>query len=165
MALNDDIKITSISLSLPFQIGKIEWKPNPIQRKASWSLYVELVTRVTVEPIDTQQGYLREALNSLYSLFQTTREILKEAGPEAGISEDSIGGIAVKVLNRGLRPFLTKWHPLLNAWEEERERNISPLQHEKNWTETPKLRKELDSLSNELSEYASALAMMSGVTE
>ena len=36
-----------------------------------------------------------EALNSLYSLFGTTREILKEAGSDVGASQNSVGGIAI----------------------------------------------------------------------
>jgi hypothetical protein len=56
---------------------------------------------------------MREAMNSLYSLFGSTREILRKAGPTVGASHDSVGGIAIAVLNKGLRPFLSKWHPLL----------------------------------------------------
>ncbi|MCV3217246.1 hypothetical protein OGM63_27680 [Plectonema radiosum NIES-515] len=37
-------------------------------------------------------------MNSLYSLFGTTREVLKAAGPDVGASRDSVGGIAIAVL-------------------------------------------------------------------
>lgn len=72
--------------------------------------------------MEVDQGLVREALNSLYSLFGTTRGVLKAAGPDVGASRDSVGGIAlaqpaagIAVLNNGLRPFLAKWHPLLHG--------------------------------------------------
>jgi hypothetical protein len=98
----------------------MSWKVDTIQKKAAWSLYVELVTRIAVQPLEVDQGLVREAMNSLYSLFGTTREVLKAAGPDVGASRDSVGGIAITVLNNGLRPFLAKWHPLLQAWEARR---------------------------------------------
>ncbi len=155
----------TISVSLPFGIGSIEWKVEQTQRRAAWSLYVELVTRIAVEPLEADEGLAREALNSLYSLFGTTREILKEAGPDVGASIDSVGGIAIAVLNRGLRPFLAKWHPLLQAWEAKRPSDLSPKEHEQQWSEERKLRGELEKLRQELNQYANALAEMAGVEE
>ena len=73
---------------------------------------MELVTRVAVQSLNSE-GFVREAMNSLYSLFGSTREILRKVGPKVGASHDSVGGIAIAVLNNGLRPFLSKWHPLL----------------------------------------------------
>ncbi|WP_370135611.1 hypothetical protein [Streptacidiphilus sp. EB103A] len=58
------------------------WEPNDAERRAAWELYVELVTRVSVVPLGTDEGLLREALSSLYSLFGTTREVLRRHGPE-----------------------------------------------------------------------------------
>ncbi|MEA5504533.1 hypothetical protein VB735_15695, partial [Halotia wernerae UHCC 0503] len=43
---------------------------------------------------------------TVYSLFGTTREVLKVAGSDVGAARDSVGGIAIAVLNNGLRPFL-----------------------------------------------------------
>lgn len=106
MPKNNQPKLTKVSVNLPFGIGGTEWEPDNTERKAAWSLLVELVTRVTIQPLETDQGLLREALTSLYSLFATTREILKQAGPDVGASRQSVGGIAIIVLNRGLRPFL-----------------------------------------------------------
>jgi len=69
----------------------------------------------------------------------TTREVLKAAGPDVGASRDSVGGIAIAyggryaiaVLNNGLRPFLAKWHPLLQAWEARRPLGVSPKEQRK----------------------------------
>jgi hypothetical protein len=96
-------------------------------------------------------------------LFATTREILKTAGPDIGASHQSVGGIAITVLNRGLRPFLAKWHPLLQAWEAQRPANVSPKEHEKNWSHQVQLRSELELLRQDLEQYAVALSVIAGV--
>lgn len=163
MANRDPAVLKKVSVSLPFGIGSAEWESDPTERRAAWSLYIELVTRIAVQSLEIDQGLLRETLTSLYSLFGTTREILKEAGPGVGVSLKSVGGIAITVLNNGLRPFLVKWHPLLQAWEVKRPDELSPKEHEKNWSEEPKLRDELAKLRNELEQYANALAQIAGV--
>lgn len=159
----DRAVLKKVSVSLPFGIGSAEWEADPTERRAAWSLYVELVTRIAVEPLEGEEGLLREALNSLYSLFGTTREILKEAGPDVGASRNSVGGIAIAVLNRGLRRFLAKWHPRLQVWEAKRPADVSPKEYEQQWTEEPELRRELEALRQDLSRYALALAEIAGV--
>ncbi len=165
MPKQDSTKLTKVSVNLPFGIGGTEWEPDDTERKAAWSLFIELVTRVTIQPLEpeTDQGLLREALISFHSLFATTREILKQAGPDIGASYRSVGGIAITVLNRGLRPFLAKWHPLLQSWEAQRPLDLSPQEHEKNWKHQTKLRSELEILRRDLEEYAIALAVIAGV--
>jgi len=163
VARKDPAVLRKVSVSLPFGIGSAEWEADPTERRAAWSLYVELVTRVAVQPLETDQGLLREALTSLYSLFGTTREILKDAGPDVGASHDSVGGIAIAVLNNGLRPFLAKWHPTLQAWEAQKPTTLSFKEHEKNWPEESTLYSELDNLRQGLEQYAKALATIAGV--
>jgi hypothetical protein len=159
----DPAVLKKVSVSLPFGIGSAEWETDKAERKAAWSLYVELVTRVAIQPLETDQGLLREALTSLHSLFGTTREILKEAGPDIGASRNSVGGIAIAVLNKGLRPFLAKWHPQLQAWEAKRPPTLSYKEHEKNWAEESTIYSDLDILRQELDRYANALAIIAGV--
>ena len=163
--MRDRVSLETVSVSLPFGIGSMAWKVDPTERKAAWSLYVELVTRIAVQQLEVDQGLVREAMNSLYSLFGTTREVLKAAGPNVGASRDSVGGIAIAVLNNGLRPFLAKWHPLLQAWETRRPVGVSPKEHEQSWSEEPKLRSELEVLRGGLEDYAKALAKISGVED
>ncbi len=163
MTSRDPAVLKQVSVSLPFGIGSATWEADPTERRAAWSLYIELVTRIAVQPMEVDQGLLREALNSLYSLFGSTREILKAAGPNVGASRKSVGGIAIAVLNNGLRPFLSKWHPLLQEWEAQRPSDRSLKQHEAAWPETPQLRQELATLRHDLEQYANALAAIAGV--
>lgn len=156
-------KVKTVSTSLPFGLGQVELESDDAMRRAAWALYVELTTRITTQTLENDQGLLREALNSLYSLFASTREILREAGPDVGTSLESVGGIAIAVLNVGLRPFLTKWHPALSAWEAQRPTDIGPKEHEKNWSEEPQLRNELKLLRENLQQYVHALSEVIGV--
>ncbi|MBO1053017.1 MAG: hypothetical protein HEQ25_13785 [Dolichospermum sp. DET73] len=165
MSKSDPAKIKTVSFSLPFGIGSVEWQSDPTERKAAWSIYVELVTRIAVQSLETDQGLLREALTSLYNLFPVTRQVLKEAGPDVGASLDSVGGIAIAVLNNGLRPFLAKWHPLLQTWEAQRPPHLSLKEHERNWSQQKELRAELELLRKDLEKYANALAEIAGVKE
>lgn len=161
----DPAKLKKVSVSLPFGIGSAEWEADPTERRAAWSLYVELVTRIAVQPLEVDEGLLREALTSLYNIFGITREVLKQAGPDVGASRESVGGIAIAVLNNGLRPFLAKWHPLLQTWEAQRPPHLSPKEHEGNWSEEGNLRDQLEALRRDLEQYANALAQIAGVEQ
>lgn len=165
MARNDPAVLKNVTVSLPFGIGSASWEADPTERNAAWELYVELVTRVAVQSLATDVGTAREAMSSLYNLFASTREILRKAGPGVGASHDSVGGIAIAVLNNGLRPFLSKWHPLLQAWEAQNPEGISAPVHEKAWEQEPALRSELEALRQNLAEYAAALAIIAGVVD
>lgn len=156
-------KLKTVRVSLPFGIGEVEWERDEAERDAAWALYVELVTRTAVAPLPDGEGVLREALSSLHKLFSVTRKVLRAAGPDAGAARQSVGGIAIAVLNRGLRPFLDKWHPALAAWEASRPAGMSPGEHERRWGDD--LRRELAALRTDLQAYASALAQLAGVDE
>jgi hypothetical protein len=69
------------------------------------------------------------------------------------------------VLNNGLRLLLAKWHLLLQTWQAQRPPHLSPKEHERNWSEEPKLRDELELLRTDLEQYANALATIAGVKE
>jgi len=159
----DPAVLKKVSVSLPFGLGSAEWQSDDTQRRAAWSLYVELVTRIAVQSLELDEGLLREALNSLYSLFGTTRQVLKDAGPDVGASHNSMGGVAIAVLNIGLRPFLAKWHPRLQAWEVQRPADRSAKDHELQWIEEIELRIALADLRQELEKYSVALGEIAGV--
>gem|GEM_PF-352974 len=130
----------------------------------AWSLYVELMTRIATQPLASEQGLLREALNSLYALFIETRMTLHNAGAQlAAAGEQPVGLIGISILNEGLRPFMTKWHPLLQQYEKERRENKSAYQHEKEWRRAEEMRQELARLQERLDKYAEALAQIIGI--
>lgn len=141
---------------------KIKLRAN-VEQRAAWRLYVEINTRVATQPLKANQGLLREALNSLYKLFDVTREILKEAGPEVAQGKESLGFYSMAILNDVLRPFLSKWHPVLLDWENQRENSESMIMHEHKWKHSKTLRKELEILRIDLVKYCKALQKLSEI--
>lgn len=164
------IESVTVGIGLPFGLGKIGgvWTPDDAQRNASWEMYVELVTRISVAQLGAEEGLLSESLASLYSLFGTTREILRKYGPKvakvSGRADQSFGSIAVAVLNRVLRPVLAKWHPLLLDYEATRSGGTSQAEWERAWSRNPELRDVLDEVRGTLVQYADLLAKVAQVT-
>lgn len=109
------LQLRSLSLNLPFGLGGVTVDVSEAEARAAWELYVEFSTRVAAHPLTPGAGSVREALDSLYSLFETTREVLRAAGPEVGETPESLGPLAILVLNEGLRPFLVRWHTEVEA--------------------------------------------------
>lgn len=161
-------KFKSFSISIPFLGLSGNWEVDDQQRHAAWEIYVELVTRVTVVELKPEEGIIREALNSFYSLFNTTREILRRYGPSIAIasakSDMTLGHVAVGVLNKVLRPLLAKWHPILEEYENQRPEGVSVAQHERTWEQAATLRAEIEKVRQNLIEYANVLAEVSEVS-
>ena len=116
---------------------------------AAWDLYVEMLTRITTQTLPAQAGDEETALNSIYSLFLKTREILSQHGHK----NKEFRMIAIPILNQVLRPFTTKWHRerLTGAFEDEARR--------------AEFRQELADLQKELIKYNRMLAEIAGVED
>jgi hypothetical protein len=164
----------------------ISSEPKGQEKMAAWDLYVELSTRITTVELKENEGLIRESLSSIYSIFDTSREILKKYGPGiAGSSKSSknilsrlkrslvrkktdtehksLGLITLAVLNHVLRPFLTKWHPLLLDHEDKKPEDCSTIEHERKWDRNEECRKELRELRIILDKYASLLTELANV--
>ncbi|WP_405642839.1 hypothetical protein [Streptomyces sp. NBC_00019] len=157
-------------LAIPF-VGDITgtWEPADAERSAAWELYLELVTRVSVEELDPEEGFLREALSSLYTFFDTTREILRRYGPEVAPplapGHVSFGVLAVTVLNRVLRPLLSSWHPRLTAYESQRPEGVDPVVWERQWEHADALRAQIAEVRVTLASLAENLREVADVSD
>lgn len=150
----------------PHLATTIELRANPssspaddVARSAAFELQVELATRVGVQALADDQGRLREALTSLYSLVGITREVLRRHGPGPGGELQTIAG---ELVNDVLRPFLSRWHGELSAHEELRPANVGGWQHERLWAGSAELREQLRQLHKPLHELLHRLARVSG---
>ena len=154
-----------LNLKIP-GIGGIQgtWEPDESEVRAAWELYVELVTRTPLGDIPPVEGSTRESLNSIYSLFDTTRAILRSSGPSVarpgGGRKLSFGYLAVSMLNLVLRPLLAKWHPRLHAWE-----RTNPDASEWEWQDRKEFLDDLDATREQLEQYADLFAEVAGVPE
>jgi hypothetical protein len=160
-------KRVRVSLKIPFLAAiSGDWELDDIQRRAAWELYVEIITRISTVELRPNEGLLREALSSLYSLFGTTRTILRTYGPGVAPASDrpgiTLGGIAIAMLNGVIRPTLTRWHPALLQHEAKRPANVSPFAHEQDWDLASDLRGELNEVRRVLIETAQILGEVTG---
>ncbi len=130
-------------------ILELDWAPNDPDKDAAWELYIELLTRITTQRLPKQHGNEKTALDSVHSLFKTTREVLKKKGRECV----QFTRIAVIVLNQIVRPFTAKWHNLSleGAFEDIEKCKI--------------FRSELAKLQNDLVNYTQMLADMANVED
>ena len=161
----------SVEVGLDLKFFKISgtWEPNDAERQAAWELYVELMTRIAVVPLPSGEGLLREALTSLYSLFATTRDVLRRHGPTVAEPKPdgqyNFGYLAVVILNGVIRPLLARWHPLLEDWEAARPPGRSRAAHEQAWPQAARVRADLDATRASLAQYAAMLATACGVPD
>jgi hypothetical protein len=98
--------LTGLKVKTP--IMDMEWNPSDPDKDAAWDLYVELLTRITTQPLQNSYGVEKTALESVYSLFEITRQTLKENGRSC----IEFTKISVIILNQVIRPFTAKWHHL-----------------------------------------------------
>lgn len=111
--MNQRIKITE--LFARFRLEKVKLGPSWANAEiaiddsdsdAAWELYIEMLTRVVTQPLPVETGDEETALDSVYSLFPITREVLRRRGRRA----INFTKIAVPILNQIVRPFTAKWH-------------------------------------------------------
>ena len=108
-----------------------------------------MLTRIVTQPLSNWDGDEETALESVYSLFPITREVLRRQGRGA----ISFTKIAVPVLNQVVRPFTAKWHKesLAGAFS--------------NDDKCGEFRKELAALQEELRKYNRMLAELANVED
>jgi len=139
--------LTGLKIKTP--ILEMEWNPQEADKNAAWDMYVELLTRITTQPLPDEDGLEKTALESIYSIFSITREIIKSHG------RDCVGfaRIAIIILNQIIRPFTAKWHKLSsNGAFDDKSQCIS-------------FREELIDLQGRLTNYSLMLSKIAGVED
>jgi hypothetical protein len=151
-------QLTEVKVTIP-QLSELTFLVTKDSRDVAWKLFVETVTRVSTQRLDMEAGSIREAMTSLYGLFQTTRETLKSSQPSRpSPNGPTVEYLAITMLNRELRPFLSYWHPRLHAWEQ-----ANPNTAEARWPENVACRQDLRGVQQRLYEYAMGFAKLAGV--
>lgn len=85
--------------------GAQTWAPCDEDRKAAAKLHMEINSRITSQRLSYRDGVEQTALDSVYALFQRTRDICTQH-PLAR----HFDALAWHVLNTRVRPFTAKWH-------------------------------------------------------
>lgn len=128
-------------------------------KQTAWELFIEVTTRVATQPLGQEEGFLREALNSLHLLFGRTREVLTKSRPSNVSGNKTVEYLALTMLNRELRPFLSRWHPRLTRFEQ------SGGNDETAWADRTAFREELEAMRQRLLEFALSFAQLAGVND
>lgn len=113
------LDVQTATLTVPI-LGSATFRMTDCHREVGWKVFVEAVTRVAVQDLGRQDGLLREALESLQTFFTLARNELKTLAPTLSTGKKSSATVEMYVLmmlNQGLRPFLSRWHPRLKQWE------------------------------------------------
>ena len=139
--------LEKIKLNLKLIDAEISFKST--DQDAAWELYIEMLTRIVTQPLPSEAGDEQTALDSVYSLFPTTREILRRRGR----GTIQLSKIAIPVLNQVVRPFTAKWH---------KESLASAFREESNRKEFPE---ELETLQEDLRNYNRMLSKIAGVED
>ena len=129
--------------------ANVEISFNAEDRAAAWELYVELLTRIVTQPLLTGTGDEETALESVHSLFPTTREILRRRGP----GTIDFSKIAIPILNQVVRPFTARWH---------RESMSGAF---RDTLKCKEFREQLEVLQTDLRKYNRLLAEVAGVED
>jgi hypothetical protein len=151
------LTLSEMTLNLP-QFGEMKFAINLEYRRVAWKLFVETLTRISTQPLGTEDGSLREALTSLYSLFGATRELLKNMPPSKAASKITVELLAIRMLNQEIRPFLSKWHVRLKRFEA-----VQPSAEESGWPQNEECRRELERLRTSLMGYTKAFGRLANV--
>jgi len=139
--------MSPLKIKAPF--SEAEWQPKGEDKDAAWELYIELLTRITTQPLSGYYGDEATALESVHNIFSITRDAIKRHGRLC----IEFTKIAIIVLNQEIRPFTTKWHKLMlvNAF--------------KNNEYRIQFRTELEELQRILRIYTKMLSDMAGVED
>ena len=125
----DGLSCSERRMSKTSETGRIEWTPRELLNRfnlesvriktgvldatiefsdvdahAARDLYVELLTRIATQPLDSEHGDEKTACEGVYSLYSTTRSILRLHGRKTLYCSK----VAIPVLNQIDRPFTAK---------------------------------------------------------
>ncbi|MEW2398593.1 hypothetical protein [Streptomyces sp. NPDC046862] len=151
-------RLAEVKVTVP-QISEFTFVVDNDARQVAWHLFVETATRVSTQPLASDEGLIREAMNSLYSLFATTRDILKGSRPSVAVAgNQTVESLALAMLNQELRPFLSTWHPRLRGFE-----TAHPDGPESAWPDNATCRAELRRVQRHIHAYALGFARLAGV--
>ena len=158
----NNIRPNEYEVNLPGFNIKGNLRYNSLDQEIAWKIYVELITRVSANRLADGTGILRESLNSLYAAFGALRQTLLNTGAELATapkdkSELTGASLLLTIMNKHLRPFLSKWHPLLQKHEGKKGKDVSQFEHEKKWELNSEFRIQLNLLQDGLEEYIQVL--------
>lgn len=116
-----------VPVEMSFKVGAASTKYNIVRNfnniEIAHKLHIELITRKAAIEIDEDNDVIAEVYNSWYSLFQITRNELKNFTGDilnGNSKSKELIRLATDILNIGLRPHLTFYQAKFRKWYTER---------------------------------------------
>lgn len=150
--------------------NKIKIKPNNEDLQIAYKLWVELKTRKLGLPFEEDHDNIIEVYNSWYEFFKITRELIKSipiSKIRANKSTQQLVQISIDVLNKAVRPHLTKWQARFRWWHQSEvnkleSRSLSPQEIQKGFPDYKNLVEDLKKTNQYLVAYSEVLSKIIG---
>jgi hypothetical protein len=163
-------RLEMTALSLDIQGSKIEYevKRNYQNLEIAHKIFVELITRKAAIPFDEENDVIYDVYNSWYSLFKVIRKEIKNISGETLFhheESDDLVKMATDILNKGLRPHLTKHQAKFRKWyENELTKNTqeSPQDIQKRYPDYAEILTDMKKVNEYLIQYAKQLKKFIG---
>ena len=159
----NEITIDEIELGIGSN-SKVKLKYDSRDRQIAYKLWVELSTRKI--GLEFEKGYdvISEVYDSWYEFFKIARELLKEI-PVEKIQDDketSLVEISIQILNKCIRPHLTKWQDKYRKWyenelEKNKDKQISPQEIQKEYEYYDEMVEDILNVNKKIKEYSKIL--------
>lgn len=140
--------------------GKVRLSPNLTDKQIAYKIWVELSTRKIGLPINLNDDVITEIYDSWYNFFSVTRELIKDVPVTKFNRKDTelIIKLSIEVLNKGIRPHLTKWQARFRRWYDRQlliEANVDlhPQEIQRRFPEFSELERDLTLVNTRLMNY------------
>lgn len=155
-------KTTKLNIRLG-SVGEIELTPNKRDLQIAYQIWTELVTRKAAIPIDPEHDVIHEVYDSWYQLFGKIRLLIADIPAELIHDHESTSllvDVAIKTLNDGLRPHLTRWQARYRHWyavEKGKSPETPPQELQMQYPQYDELIADMLAVNSQLKNYAEEL--------
>lgn len=156
---SNSVKIDQVTLGIGD--NSISFSYDIKDREIAYKLWVEMNTR-KIGNVLNEDDVIIEVYDSWYSFFQLARELLKEVPIRKVKQAGPLIDTTTDILNKGLRPHLTKWQSKFRKWfsskiKDENNDKKTPQEIQKEYPYYIELIKELNETNKKLLEYKDLL--------
>ncbi len=145
--------------------GKLKLKANYEDLQVAFKFWTELLTRKIGLPFDEENDVVVEVYDSWYDFFRVARELIKSIPVTKYRHNEStkqIVRVSVLILNKALRPHLTKWQARYRRWWQQAltdatNTHLTPQEIQKKYPLYRELISDLKSVNAKLVRYAEQL--------
>lgn len=160
-----NLHISTTEITVPIAGGSLTLNIAKNDRQAAWNIYTQLSTRVAAVEFDESFDSAYLVHQSLYKMFDLIREEISKIPVERvrGDKSDNTVVFYMDILNKGIRPHLSKWHLPLEAFvktEREKHPNESYFEIEKKFPLRKELIESLKAMNIRMNGYSKSLLMI-----